>query len=450
MSRRELPHAPEAEVAVLGGMILDNDAAEVALEMLRPIDFYAERHRRLFAAAAEIRRRGGTVDPVSISEELTATGELDRVGGVQYVAELMAAVPSAANLAWHAAIVRDRARRRQLIEAASEIIHDAYGSAELDELFDTAESRVFAVAERATSSGGPAAIGDLLHGTFEMMEQLSAAALPTGIRDLDAKLRIRPGNLIIVGGATSMGKSSVGLAAALHVAIREAKPVLFFSVEMTREENVMRAIAIEALADLDRLMRGCPTDDEVMRMTVASQTLRGAPLWIDDTATSAAEMRSRARRFMAEHPDLALIVVDHIHDMQGPGEERRHQVGKIGRDLKRLAKELHVPVMALAQLSRKPAERTDHRPQVSDLFEAGDLEQVADAIVLVYRPEYYHGPTMKVGKGKNETVRNIRGLAELIIGKQRNGPTGSVEAYFRASCARFEDLAKSGAWGNAA
>jgi replicative DNA helicase len=443
---RQPPYAAEAEVSVLGGMLIDNDAVAKALEVLTDDGmFYREGHRRIFRSMTRIFQKGGVVDPVTLSEELSQTGELESVGGVGYLAELMDAVPTAANVEYHAKIVRERALLRRLIEAATQIIQDGYdvGERSVDELLDLAEQRIFQVAQSHDREGF-VWLKQILYSTFERIEQLQAAAggvtgVSTGFVDLDRKTGgWQKGDLIIIAARPSMGKTAFVVGSALQAAIVSRVPVAIFSLEMSKESLVQRMLCHEALVDLSRLLRGRLSDDDYTRLAQAAGHLNTAPIWIDDSGMmSPLELRAKARRLKADQPELGLIVVDYLQLMEASGghESRQQEVSQISRSLKGLAKELQVPIIALSQLSRAPEQRSDHRPQLSDLRESGSIEQDADVVAFLYRPEYYMNEMEAEEQG-------MKGRAELIIGKQRNGPTGTVELYFRNEFTRFESLVK--------
>ncbi|HWV57991.1 MAG TPA: replicative DNA helicase [Longimicrobiales bacterium] len=442
---RAVPYAPEAEIGVLGGMLIDGDAVTRALEILDDTMFYREANRRIFRAMARLFQRGQVIDPITLGEELKQSQELDDVGGLAYLSELLDAVPTAANIEYHARIVRERALLRRLIDAASHIVRDAYdmGGRTIEEILDTAEQRVFQIAQ-AHDRGGFVWIKKILYPTFERIEQIQAAkggltGIGTGFPDLDEKTGgYQRGDLIILAARPSMGKTAFVINTALHAAIYRKAPVAVFSLEMSKEQLVQRMLCAEALVDLGRLLRGRLTDDDYVRLAQAAGHLNTAPIWIDDSgALSVMEMRAKARRLKADHPELGLIVVDYIQLMSAStqAENRQQEVSSISRGLKALAKELDVAIIALSQLSRAPEQRADHRPQLSDLRESGALEQDADLVMFLYRPEYYVTPA-------EAQERDLVGKAELIIGKQRNGPTGIVDLYFRKECTRFESMTR--------
>jgi replicative DNA helicase len=441
---RQPPYAAEAEVSVLGGMLIDGDAVAKAIESIDETMFYREAHRRIFRSMARLFQRGEVVDPTTVAEDLKQTDDLEQAGGLPYLAELLDAVPTAANIDFHARIVRERALMRRLLEASTSIIQDVYepGERSVDELLDMAEHKVFQVAQSHEREGF-VWIKKILYPTFERIEQLQAAkggvtGVGTGFTDLDGKTGgFQKSDLIIIAARPSMGKTALVISVLLHAAISEQKPVALFSLEMSKEQLVQRMLCSEALVDLGRLLRGRLTDDDYVRLAQAAGHLNTAPIWIDDSgALNVLEMRGKARRLKAEQPELGMIVVDYLQLMQGgarPAENRQQEVSEISRGLKALAKELEVPVVALSQLSRAPEQRSDHRPQLSDLRESGSIEQDADLVMFLYRPEYYLSDMEAQEKG-------LAGKAELIISKQRNGPTGTIELFFRKESTRFESF----------
>jgi replicative DNA helicase len=446
-SDRQAPYAPEAEISVLGGMLIDGDAVARALEIVDDSMFYREANRRIFRSMARLFQRGQVIDPITVSEELKKTDELEFIGGMAYVAELLDAVPTAANIEYHARIVRERALLRKLIEASSQIIRDSYepGERTVEEVLDHAEHAIFQVAQSHDREGF-VWIKKILYPTFEKIEQIQAAqggitGVPTGFYDLDEMTGgFQRGDFVVVAARPSMGKTSLVLNIAQNAAISNQTPVAIFSLEMSREQLVQRMLCSEGLVDLGRLLRGRLTDDDYVRLAQAAGHLNTAPIWIDDSGSlSVLEMRAKGRRLKAEQPDLGLVIVDYLQLMHGANSENRQQeVSAISRGLKALAKELGVPIIALSQLSRAPEQRTDKKPQLSDLRDSGAIEQDADLVMFLYREEYY----AEKG-GDPEAAAKAEGGAELIIAKQRNGPTGVVPLYFRKECTRFESMARN-------
>jgi replicative DNA helicase len=438
---RQPPWSNEAEQAVLCAMMLSQDAALQAAEILDDSMFYRESHRILFRAMATLTERGEVIDPVTLGNEMSQRGDADRAGGMEYVGALIDVVPTAANVTYHAKIVRDKAVLRRLVEAATEIIQDVYeGSGDSSEVLDNAEHRVFQVAQLRRSEEF-SRLKELTWPTMERIEQLQSGhgavtGVPSGFADLD---RLTAGfqraDLVIIAARPSMGKTALVLNVVQHAAIEAKVGVAVFSLEMSKDALVQRLLCSEGLVDAQRLRRGQLRDEDYPKLARAAGLLTAAPIWIDDSAAlTPLGMRSKARRLKAEH-DIGLVVVDYLQLMQGPtnSESRQQEISYISRSLKALAKELDVPVLALSQLSRAPDQRTgDHRPQLSDLRESGAIEQDADLVCFIYRQEMYDGPTDKDGN-------NIEGIAELIVGKQRNGPTGLVPLYFKKEYTRFDN-----------
>jgi replicative DNA helicase len=440
---RRPPYSEDAEQAVLSAMLIDQDAVLRAVEFLQPDMFYAERHRRLFRAMIGIAEKGSVVDPLTLSDELGRRGELDGAGGKDYIGFLVDAVPTAANIEYHARIVREKAILRRLIEVSTTIVAEAFeGRTTAQELLDEAESRIFQVAQQQTKDGFTR-IKELLWPTMERIEALqrggkTVTGVATGFTDLDEMTSgFQPADLIIVAARPSMGKTAFTLNIAQHAAIEHSVPVAFFSLEMSKESLVQRMLTSEARIDAQRLRKGLLRDDDFPRLARAAGILSSAPVWIDDTpGITLLEMRSKARRLMAD-AGVGMVIVDYLQLMQGPAnsESRQQEVSQISRGLKALAKELNVPVVALSQLSRAPEQRTgdNKRPQLSDLRESGAIEQDADLIMFLYRQEFYDGPTDKDGN-------SLEGKAEVIVGKQRNGPTGLVNLFFQKQFTRFENF----------
>jgi replicative DNA helicase len=439
---RRAPWSNEAEQAVLGAMLLDQDAALKAAEILDDSMFYKEAHRLLFRAMVGLTERGDVVDPVTLREELAKRGDLDRAGGMEYVAALLDVVPTAASIEYHSRIVLDKAVLRRLVEAATEIIQDVYEArAESSTVLDNAEHRIFQVAQYRRSEDF-SRLKELIWPTMERIEQLQGGqgivtGVASGFLDLD---RLTAGfqrsDLVIIAARPSMGKTSFVLNCVQHAAIEHQVGVGVFSLEMSKEALVQRLLCSEGLVDAQRLRRGALRDDDYPKLARAAGLLGTAPIWIDDSAAlTPLAMRSKARRLKAEH-DIGMVVVDYLQLMQGPSdiENRQQEISYISRSLKALAKELEVPVVALSQLSRAPEQRSGEgrRPQLSDLRESGAIEQDADLVCFIYRQEFYDGSVDKDGN-------NIEGLAELIVGKQRNGPTGSVNLYFKKEYTRFDN-----------
>jgi len=440
---RQPPYSAEAEQAVLGAMLLDADAALRGVELLDDAMFHREGHRRLFRAMHGIIERGGVIDPVTLRDEVDRRGELEAVGGIEYLSYLLDVVPTAANIDYHAKIVRDKALLRRLIEAATGIVQEAYEAKRLaDEVLDSAEQRIFLVSETRKTEGF-VRLKELLWPTMERIESLHAGGqsitgVPSGFTDLDDKTAgFQNADLVIIAARPSMGKTALCLNVAQHAAIEKGIPVAVFSLEMAKAQLVQRLLTSEARVDAHRLRQGMLKDADYALLARAAGILSSAPIWIDDSAAlTPLELRSKARRIKAEH-NVGLIIVDYLQLMRSPeqAENRVQEISAISRALKALAKELDVPILALSQLSRAPEQRggEHRRPQLSDLRESGAIEQDADVVLFIYREEMYSGPQ------DPKTGENIEGQAEVIIGKQRNGPTGTIKLHFHKAYTRFDN-----------
>ncbi len=443
-SERQAPWSPEAEISVLGGMLIDADAVAKAVELVHDSMFYREANRRLYRGMQRLFERGEAIDPVTLTEELRGSGELDQVGGPAYLAELMEAVATAANIEYHARIVRDKALLRRLIEESTKTIQEAYATSTdaVEDAIDRAEQRIFQISHEGQRKGF-IWIKEILWPAFEHIEQLQQAGggvvgVPSGFPDLDhLTAGFQPADLIVIAGRPSMGKTSMVLNIMQHAAIEQGTSVAFFSLEMSKEAIVQRLLCAEGQVNSQNLRRGRLTEQEYMQLATAAGHLNTAPIWIDDTpAITALEVRAKARRLKAE-VDLGLIVVDYLQLMRSPRAEGRVQeISEISGALKAVAKELNLPVVALSQLSRAPEQRTEHRPQLSDLRESGAIEQDADLVLFLFRPEVY---AREDTSGEGES---LEGKAELILGKQRNGPTGTVDLFFRKEYTRFESVSR--------
>ncbi len=444
---RQVPWSEEAEISVLSAMLMDGDAVARAIETVGDGSFYREANRRIFRAMVRLYSRGEVIDVVTLSDELKSSGELDGAGGMAYLARLVDAVPTAANIEYHCRILRDKSVLRQLIDSATDIVRDAYDApaGEVDDTLDRAEQRIFQIAQ-ASQRQGFVWIKEILWPTFERIEELqsspgSVTGVPSGFPDLDnLTAGFQKGDLIIVAGRPSMGKTALALNFAQHAAIAKEIPVAVFSLEMSKESLVQRLLCSEGRVDSGRLRRGRLQDDEYARLATAAGHLNTAPIWIDDSpAITALEVRAKARRLAAE-VDLGLIIVDYLQLMTGPGnaENRQQEISSISRSIKAIAKELNVPVVALSQLSRAPEQRTDKRPVLADLRESGAIEQDADLVLFVYREEVYRRPEDMV----DDSGESIEGKTSLIIGKQRNGPTGTVGLYFHKNYTLFESAVR--------
>ncbi len=435
-SERVPPHSDEAEVSVLGGMLLEETAADRAMETLAEDDFYHPAHRRIFGAISHLRDQGHSPDALAVREELRRRGELEEAGGAEYLARIVDIVPTAANLPYHARIVLDAAVKRRLITAGTEIVGEAFESPEdSDHLLNRAEERIFRLSERRFKKSFTP-INQLLQGAVMQLESLSArkeaiTGAPSGFTDLDdLTAGFQLSDLIIIAGRPSMGKTSFALNIAAHVAIVEELPVAIFSLEMSTEQLVQRLISTEALVSLKSLRTGQATSEQWKSVADACDRLRRAAIYIDDSGVlSALEMRAKSRR-LKQQRDIGLVVVDYLQLMESGTrtESRQQEITEISRSLKALSKELNIPVLALSQLSRGPEHRGDARPKLADLRESGSLEQDADLVVFLYRDEYYNPETDR------------KGIADVIVGKNRNGPTSTIELAFLPQYMRFENL----------
>lgn len=433
------PHSVEAEQAVLGGLMLDNDAWDRISDRLGADDFYRHDHRLIFSAVAALAERHQPFDMVTVSEQLQRSGQLDSAGGLPYLGQLATETPSAANIRAYAEIVRERSVLRSLIAAGTEIADMAFApdGRGTRELLDLAEQRVFAIAEMGMRGNqGFRGLPPLLSAAVERIQYLYETKSPvtgtaTGYDDLDQLTSgLHPGDLVIIAGRPSMGKTSLAMNIAEYVGMKTTHPVAVFSMEMPGEQIAMRLLSSMGRINQQRLRSGRLEDSDWPRLTSAVSMLSEAPLFVDDTpALSPSELRSRTRRLMREHKGLGLIVVDYLQLMQAPGskENRATEISEISRSLKALAKELNVPLIALSQLNRSLEQRPNKRPVMSDLRESGAIEQDADLIMFVYRDEVYNEDTPD------------KGSAEIIIAKQRNGPIGTVRLTFRGEYTRFEN-----------
>jgi len=446
---RTPPYSEAAEQAVLSAMLLDADALLRATEHVDESMFYRESHRRIFRAMLALSERGEVIDPLTLTEELSRKSELDAAGGREYIAYLVDVVPTAANVEYHARIVREKALRRRLIEVSTSIVSEAFDSAlPAAELLDAAEHSIFEV-NQSRGTEGFTRVKELMYEAMERIEQLhlageSVTGVPSGFRDLDEiTAGFQPSELIIIAARPSMGKTAFVLNIAQNAALDAKTPVAFFSLEMSKQSLLQRMLTSEARVDAQRLRKGKLRDDEFVQLGRAAGLLSQAPVWIDDTpAISLLEMRSKARRLKAEN-NIGMIVVDYLQLMQGPAsaENRQQEISTISRSLKSLARELRVPVVALSQLSRAPEQRAgdNKRPQLSDLRESGAIEQDADVVMFLYRQEYYDVLEGKDPSQPDKDGKTSQGLAEVIIGKQRNGPTGNVTLFFNRQYTRFEN-----------
>jgi len=434
------PASVEAEQAVLGAMLLKPDAVTTAAEELTADDFYRETHRLIFEAMMDLKERTEPVDLVTLTEQLKKADKLTKIGGIPALSLIANSVPTAANVQYHARIVREKAQLRSLIHAATEIAGAAYEDAEdVEDIMDSAEKRILEVSSGKRSKDF-VPLQDILLNTLEQIEARysnkgSITGLPTGFTELDhLTAGLQKSDLILVAARPSMGKTAFTLNIAAHVVLRAKEPVAFFSLEMSKEQLVQRLICSEGRIDSQRLRVGELEDKEWGDLIDTANRLSAAPLYIDDTpGITVMELRSKARRLKAEQ-GLSLIIIDYLQLMQGrtskSGDNRQQEISEISRSLKALARELNVPVVALSQLSRSVESRQIKRPMLSDLRESGSLEQDADIVMFLYREDYYDPET----ENKN--------ITEVIIAKHRNGPVDTVELTFLKQFTKFGNLSR--------
>ena len=448
MERRVPPHSQDAEASILGGILLRNEALN-AIDSLVAEDFYDPKHREIFAAMKALEGKSRPIDPVTLEDQLNAGGKLAAVGGLAFLSDLIGIVPTADNITHYAQIVRDKAAARRLILASAEITARGFGEyGEVREYLDEAERMIFECTQHS-ERGGPAAVVDVLKKVFKSFDSRFSAqggitGIPSGFADLDGYTAgMQPGDLVILAARPSMGKTALAMSIAQNSAIAFGFPVIVFSLEMSAQSLAERMLCSEARIDSTLLRRGQLQRQDMTNLTVAADAIAKSPMLIDDTpALTVNEVRGRCRRWRA-NKDLfgdkpyGLILVDYLQLMRGQNmhknSNREQEISEISRGLKALAKELSCPVIALSQLNRGVEQRADKRPMLSDLRESGAIEQDADLIMFIYRDEVYN-------KDKTEKP----GVAEIIIGKQRNGAIGTVELRFEGRYTRFDNLTRRG------
>lgn len=432
------PKSDEAEMAVLGSMLLEEDAISQAIELLDEACFYKDAHKKIFSAIVDIYNENKPVDLVTTTEQLKKKNILEEVGGASYIALLTQTVPTAANIRYYAKIVREKYVLRSLITTGTQIVAEGYKAEQgAEELLDKAERLIFDISTRkAEPTSIP--IKEIIKDSIETIDGLyqrkeNVTGIATGFHEFDILTAgLQPSDLVIIAGRPSMGKSALAACIAEHAGIIEKVPTLIFSLEMAKEQLVQRMLCSHARVDYHKVRTGFLSQSDWPKLTNAAGKLAESPLFIDDSPTiSALELRAKARRLKSQH-DIGLVIVDYLQLMYGPAnrDNRQQEISEISRSLKALARELSVPVLAISQLSRAVEARADRRPQLSDLRESGAIEQDADVVVLLLREEYY-----------NPTPEN-RGIAELIIAKQRNGPVGSFNLAFIKEYTRFENLTR--------
>ncbi len=433
------PQNLEAEMAVLGAMLLDQEAIGVATEFIDKESFYKDSHKQVFEAIVDLYNANKAVDLLTLTDELKRKNILDEVGGASFITGLVNSVPTAANVAHYVHIVKEKSILRSLINNATKVVSMCYqAEGNIDDTVDNAEKLIFEVRDnrpQASFMSLKEIVKDSIE-TIDKLYQLKAhvTGIPTGYIDFDMKTAgLQPSDLIIVAGRPSMGKSALALGMAEYAGVVEKIPVAIFSLEMSKEQLVQRMLCSHARVDANKVRTGYLSTSDWPRLTAAAGKLSEAPIFIDDRpAISVMELRAKARRLKLHH-DIKLIILDYLQLMRGSNniESRQQEISEISRSLKALARELNIPIIAVSQLSRSVENREGHRPQLSDLRESGAIEQDADVVVLLLREEYY-----------NPTEDN-RGLAEVIIAKQRNGPVGSVNLTFLKEYTRFENIART-------
>ena len=434
--QKVLPQNIEAEQSVLGGILIDNEALHKVLEIIEPNDFYRDNHKKIFLAFLELSENNTPLDIITVTELLQKKGELTNIGGATYLASLVDSVPTTANITHYAKIIKEKSILRSLIAKATDIVNMGFEASEdVAEILDKAEEAIFSITQQRIQTSYYS-IKEIIKQTFETIEELSSkrdsvTGIPTGFVDFDRLTAgLQPSDLIIIAGRPVMGKTSFTLNIAQHAATRAGVPVGFFSLEMSKEQLALRMLCAEARINSQKIRSGFLSERDWLRLTDAAATLSEAPIFIDDTpALSVLEIRAKARRLRSEH-NIGLIIVDYLQLMKGRGkvDTREREISEISRSLKALAKELNIPVVAVSQLNRRVEERENKRPRLADLRESGAIEQDADLIVFIYRDEVYNEDTPD------------KGIAEVIIGKQRSGPTGVVKLAFLDKYTRFENL----------
>ncbi len=434
------PQHIEAEQSVLGGILIENEAINRVTEILDADDFYRDAHRKIFHALINLSERDEPADLITLTNELRKIDQIDTIGGASYLASLIDSVPTAANIEYYARIVKEKAILRKLIETSTEIITQSYEDrGDVESFLDEAERAIFEISERRVRpSFFP--IKDIVKDSFKILERLYEkkeliTGVPSGFKELDRLTAgFQSSDLIIVAGRPSMGKTAFCLNLAQYAAIERKVSIAIFSLEMSKEQLGIRMLCSEAHVEGTKLRSGFLSESDWPRLTIAAGNLSEAPIYIDDTAAlSVLELRAKARRLKSDQR-LGMVIVDYLQLMKGRArvESRQQEISEISRSLKGLAKELNIPVIAVSQLSRKTEERTGNRPQLSDLRESGAIEQDADLILFIYRDEVYNRDPENPNRGK----------AEVIIGKQRNGPIGKVDLAFLDKFTTFKDLYK--------
>jgi len=433
------PQNAEAEIAVLASMMLDKEAIARSVEFVEENSFYSEANRKIFRAIVALYDENEGVDIVTVIEKLKKMNMLDEVGGPAFVAEIAASVPTAANVGHYAKIVREKYLIRTLINTATQIVSESYEpSSEADELLDKAETLIFDITSSKNREVAVVSLKDIVKESIETIDRLyqrkeNITGIPSGFHDLDIMTAgLQRSDLIVIAGRPSMGKSALAASILEHAGVVEKIPCAFFSLEMSKEQLVQRMLCSVAHVNAHKVRTGFFSQSDWPKLMESAQKLSESPVFIDDTpAISVLELRAKARRLKAKH-NIQLLVVDYLQLMRGytKVESRQNEISEISRSLKALARELDIPVIAISQLSRAVEQRTDHRPMLSDLRESGAIEQDADLVILLLREEYY-----------TPTEEN-KGIAEVIVAKQRNGPVGTVKLAFLSEYTKFSNLSR--------
>ncbi|POX54912.1 replicative DNA helicase [Streptomyces sp. Ru72] len=434
------PQDLDAEQSVLGGMLLSKDAIADVVEILKGHDFYRPAHETIYQAILDLYAKGEPADPITVAAELTKRGEITKVGGASYLHTLVQTVPTAANAEYYAQIVHERAVLRRLVEAGTRITQMGYAAdGDIDEIVNSAQAEIFAVTEQRTAEDY-LPLSEIMEGALDEIEAIGSRSgemtgVPTGFTDLDQLTNgLHPGQMIIIAARPAMGKSTLALDFARAAAIKHNLPSVIFSLEMGRNEIAMRLLSAEARVALHHMRSGTMTDEDWTRLARRMPDVSAAPLYIDDSPNlSMMEIRAKCRR-LKQRNDLKLVVIDYLQLMQSGSkrsESRQQEVSEMSRNLKLLAKELELPVIALSQLNRGPEQRTDKKPMVSDLRESGSIEQDADMVILLHREDAYEKESPRAGE------------ADIIVGKHRNGPTATITVAFQGHYSRFVDMAQT-------
>jgi replicative DNA helicase len=434
------PQNLEAEQSILGAILIDNEALPKTLEIIDPEDFYKQSHRKIFNVMTELFERNEPIDMITLTNYLKKIDELENVGGISYLSSLVNMIPTAANVKYHSKIVREKAILRGLLRSATEIANKVYeDNFDAEDLVDYAEKSVFDISDKRIKASF-VTLKEVIKDSFEMIENLydkkeTVTGVPSGFRDLDELTTgFQKGDLIVVGGRPSMGKTAFALNIAQHVGVELREPVAIFSLEMAKEQLALRMLCAEAMVNSNSIRKGFIKKEDWHKLTSAASNLTGAPIFIDDSSSiTVLELRAKARRLKMD-AGLSLVIVDYLQLMRGKGsfERREQEISDISRSLKALAKELSVPVIAVSQLNRSVEQRRPPKPMLADLRESGAIEQDADVILFIYRDEIY-----------NKDNPANKGLAEVDIAKQRNGPAGeTVKLTFMSKCTRFLNRAE--------